>query len=199
MSRPQQKSIAVVHTHVWNMDGLMTAPGPSVKRQSSRRKRCADCRAGESVLSGSCVLHTSIHIANRQRRSEVNWSHLHILGQEDFQTSPSISSEGSSPSEASLACEEMKLTTRFLFSNIRTTESELESILQTFSGSLDKAERPEPSALNRGYSDTERRDEEPKEEYTEEAYRGFETWILGSYEQMFCFARGDCSGSQIYD
>ncbi|CAG9952396.1 unnamed protein product [Clonostachys rosea f. rosea IK726] len=199
MSRPQQKSIAVVHTHVWNMDGLMTAPGPSVKRQSSRRKRCADCRAGESVLSGSCVLHTSIHIANRQRRSEVNWSDLHILGQEDFQTSPSISSEGSSPSEASLACEEMKLTTRFLFSNIRTTESELESILQTFSGSLDKAERPGTIRIESRLFRYRAKDEEPKEEYTEEAYRGVWTWILGSYEQMFCFARGDCSGSQIYD
>ncbi|CAH0044381.1 unnamed protein product [Clonostachys solani] len=199
MSLPQQKSIAVVHTHVWNMDGLMTAPGPSVKRRSSRRKRCADCRAGESVLSGSCVLHTSLHVAHRKRAPEVDWRHLHILGQEDFKTSPSISSEGSSPSEASLACEEMKLTTRFLFSNIRTTESELESMLDAFSGSLDKAERPEPASLNGGYSVTERRDEESKEEYTEEAYRGFETWVMGSYEQMFCFARGDCSGSQIYD
>ncbi|KAK7213030.1 hypothetical protein V2G26_020208 [Clonostachys chloroleuca] len=199
MSLPQQKSIAVVHTHVWNMDGLMTAPGPSVKRRSSRRKRCADCRAGESALSGSCVLHTSIHNANRKRRSEVNWSHLHLLSQDDFQTSPSISSEGSSPSEASLACEEMKLTTRFLFSGIRTTESELEFVLENLSGSLDKAEKSEPSPLDGGYSDSEQRDEERKEEYTEEAYRGFETWILGSYEQMFCFARGDCSGSQIND
>ncbi|VUC37401.1 unnamed protein product [Clonostachys rosea] len=199
MSLPQQKSIAVVHTHVWNMDGLMTAPGPSVKRRSSRRKRCADCRAGESILSGSCVLHTPIHTANRRRAPEVNWSHSHILGQEDFQTPPSISSEGSSPSEASLACEEMRMTAQFLLSNIRTTKSEQESILETFSDGLNKAERPEPAPFNDGPSDTERRDEGSKEEYTEEAYRGFETWVMGSYEQMFCFARGDCSGSQMHD
>ncbi|CAG9994002.1 unnamed protein product [Clonostachys byssicola] len=199
MSLPQQKSIAVVHTHVWNMDGLMTAPGPTVKRRSSRRKRCADCRAGESALSGSCVLHTPNHLAKREETPEMNWRHLHLLRQEDFQTSPSTSSEGSSPSEASLACEEMKLKTRFLFAGIRTTEGELESILDDLSGSLDKAERPEPSPLVGSYSNKKRRGEEVKQEYTEEAYRGFETWIMGSYEQMFCFARGDCSGSQICD